>query len=147
MLETELNDSEPNGEERSGAHSPQINTGEAQGPPPAGQAGADDAPSAKGRRRAARRPAKASGTDAAPPDATPPDAGVASPGPDAAGRSAIRFASPTAEAPDTGPGERSGVPAATFQPPQLIFQPPPQADAGDAGGRTDIPPIHPGWIG
>ena len=55
MLETELNDAEPNGEERSGASSPQINTADAGGPPPAGEAGADEAPAAKGRRRTTRR--------------------------------------------------------------------------------------------
>ncbi len=169
MLENELNDAEPSGEERSGAPSPQINTAAAEGPPPA-----DDAPAAKGRRRAARRPAKASGTDAAAPDAPPPGPGAASPGPDAAGPSAIRFASPAAEAAATGAparaaepagtaaragtaapaatgaqagtgtpadgvatgaAERSTVPAATFQPPQVIFQPPPQGETGDAGGR------------
>ena len=162
MLENELNDAEPNGEERSGAHSPQINTAEAAGPPPApvaGQAGDGDAPAAKGRRRATRRPAKASGTDAASPDAPPSAPGVASPGPDAAGPSAIRFASPAAEAPaasgaparaaePAGTAARAGtaapaatgaeagsVPAATFQPPQVIFQPPPQGESGDAGGR------------
>ena len=161
MLENELNDAGPSGEERSGAHSPQIDTAEAAGPPPApvaGQAAAGDAPAAKGRRRTTRRPAKASGTDAAPPDA-PPASGVASPGPDAAGPSAIRFASPGAEAPaatgaaartaePAGTAARAGtaapaatdaqagsVPAATFQPPQVIFQPPPQGEAGDAGGR------------
>ena len=96
MLENELNDAEPSGEERSGAHSPQINTAEAVGPPPAPVAGDGDAPAAKGRRRATRRPAKASGTDAASPDAPPSAPGVASPGPDAAGPSAIRFASPNA---------------------------------------------------
>ena len=159
MLENELNDAGPSGEERSGAHSPQIDTAEAAGPPPApvaGQAGAGDAPAAKGRRRTTRRPAKASGTDAAPPDA--PASGVASLGPDAAGPSAIRFASPGAEAPaatgaaartaePAGTAARAGtapaatdaqagsVPAATFQPPQVIFQPPPQGEAGDAGGR------------
>jgi ribonuclease E len=31
--------------------------------------------------------------------------------------------------------ERSAAPAATFQPPQVIFQPPSEGDAGDAGGR------------
>src|SRR2546423_14949819 len=94
MLENELNDAEPSGEERSGARSPQINTAAAEGPPPA-----DDAPAAKGRRRAPRRPAKAPGTDAAAPDAPPPGPGAASPGPDAAGPSAIHFASTVAEAP------------------------------------------------
>ncbi len=105
MLENELNDAEPNGEERSGASSPQINTAEAEGPPapPPGQAGAGDAPAAKGRRRVTRRPAKTSKTDAAPPD-TPP------PGPDAAGPSAIRFASPTAGAP-AATGAPDGVAA------------------------------------
>jgi ribonuclease E len=138
MLETELNDSEPNGEERSGASSPEIDT-----------AGADEAPAAKGRRRAARRPArsKASGTDAAPPDAAPAGLDVAPSGPDAAGPSAIRFASPAAGVPaatDTPAqgGEAgaaapaaTGAPAATFQPPQVIFQPPPEGETGDAGGR------------
>src|SRR5215468_4237096 len=72
MLETELNNTEPSGEERGGARSPEIDTGEAGGPPPGGQAGDDQAPAAKGRRRTARRPAraKASGTDAAPPEAS-----------------------------------------------------------------------------
>ena len=37
----------------------QINTAEAGGPPPAGEAGADEAPAAKGRRRTTRRPATA----------------------------------------------------------------------------------------
>src|SRR6266550_1505077 len=175
MLENELNDAEPSGEERSGARSPQINTAAAEGPPPA-----DDAPAAKGR-RADRRPAKASGTDAAAPDAPPRGPGGASAGPDAAGPSAIHFASPAAEAPAatgaparaaepagtaaragtaapaatgapagtgtpagsgtpaggvaTGAAERSAVPAATFQPPQVIFQPPPQGETGDAGAR------------
>ena len=159
MLENELNDAEPSGEERSGAHSPQIDTAEAAGPPPAPVAGDGDAPAAKGRRRATRRPAKESGTDAAPPDAPPSAPGVASPGPDAAGPSAIRFASPAAEASaasgaparaaePAGTAARAGtaapaatgaqagsVPAATFQPPQVIFQPPPQGETGDAGGR------------
>ena len=52
MLENELNDAGPSGEERSGAHSPQIDTAEAAGPPPApvaGQAAAGDAPAAKKR--------------------------------------------------------------------------------------------------
>jgi ribonuclease E len=168
MLENELNDAEPNGEERGGARSPQINTAAAEGPPPA-----DDAPAAKGRRRATRRPAKAPGTDAPGPAASGP--GAASPGPDAAGPSAIRFSGPAAEAPAatgaparaaepagtaaragtaapaatgapagagtpaggvaTGAAERSAVPAATFQPPQVIFQPPPQGETGDAGAR------------
>jgi len=35
----------------------------------------------------------------------------------------------------TGAADRSAVPAATFQPPQVIFQPPPVKDTGDAGGR------------
>jgi ribonuclease E len=183
MLETELNDTEPSGEERGGASSPEINTaagrppadsGPAGGPPPAG---ADEAPAVKGRRRAVRRPAgaKASGTDAPPPDAPPPGPDAAAHG--AAGPSAIRFASPVAGAPAAtgapavgaepagtsapagtgavagtgasagnsaqpaggaaaGAAERSvAVPAASFQPPQVIFQPPPEGEAGDAGGR------------
>ena len=68
MLETELNNTEPNGEERGGARSPEINTaagqppadsGPAGDPPPAGPAGDAEVPAAKGRRRAARRPAGA----------------------------------------------------------------------------------------
>ena len=173
MLETELNDAEPNGEERSGASSPEINTADAGGPPPAGEAGADEAPAAKGRRRTTRRPARAkrSTTDAASPDVPPAGSDVTS----------IRFASPSAGAPAatgapagggeagtaapaatgspaatrspagtgapagsgappgggaaTGAAERSAAPAATFQPPQVIFQPPPEKDTGDAGGR------------
>ena len=179
MLETELNDAEPNGEERSGASSPEISTADAGGPPPAGEAGADEAPAAKGRRRTTRRPARAktSKTDAAPPDAPPAGSDVTS----------IRFASPTAGAPAatgaparrgeagtaapaatgspagdpfpsrdqcpgrdgapagsgapsdggaaTGAAERSAAPAATFQPPQVIFQPPPEKETGDAGSR------------
>src|SRR5215475_13166351 len=148
MLETELNNTEPSGEERGGARSPEIDTGEAGGPPPGGQAGDDQAPAAKGRRRTTRRPAraKASGTDVAPPEA-PPSAGpgvapsspeAASPGPDAAGPSAIRFASPPSGAPAAAAAPATGaepVPAATFQPPQVIFQPPPEGETGNAGGR------------
>src|SRR5215472_15802234 len=141
MLETELNDSEPNGEERSGASSPEINTAEAGGPPPAGQAGADEVPAAKGRRRATRRPARAKA------DVPPAGPEVAPVGADAAGPSAIRFASPVAGEPAaTGAPARggeagtaapaaAGAPAATFQPPQVIFQPPPESDTKDAGGR------------
>src|SRR5215471_2654572 len=141
MLETELNDSEPNGEERSGASSPEINTAEAGGPPPAGQAGADEVPAAKGRRRATRRPARAKA------DVPPAGPEVAPVGADAAGPSAIRFASPASGEPAaTGAPARggeagnaapaaAGAPAATFQPPQVIFQPPPERDKGDAGGR------------
>src|SRR5262249_62181242 len=97
MLETELNDSEPSGEERSGASSPEINTAEA-----------GEVPAAKGRRRTTRRPAraKASAADAAPPDVPPagPDVAPSGPdvapsGPDAAGPSAVRFASPAARRP------------------------------------------------
>jgi ribonuclease E len=134
MLETELNNTEPNGEERGGARSPEINTEKD-----------DQAPAAKGRRRATRRPAraKASGTDAAAPDAgpdvAPPSPEAASPGPDAAGPSAIRFESPAAGAagaPATGAEPAgTGAPPATFQPPQVIFQAPPEGDTGDAGGR------------
>ncbi|HEY1344136.1 MAG TPA: Rne/Rng family ribonuclease, partial [Streptosporangiaceae bacterium] len=134
MLETELNNTEPNGEERGGARSPEINTEKD-----------DQAPAAKGRRRAPRRPAraKASGTDAAAPDAgpdvAPPSPEAASPGPDAAGPSAIRFESPAAGAagaPATGAEPAgTGAPPATFQPPQVIFQAPPEGDTGDAGGR------------
>src|SRR4249920_164316 len=160
MLETELNDSEPSGEERSGARSPEIDTaaGHASagsaptgGPPPAGgpamagdpppagsppSAEDDQAPAAKGRRRATRRPsaATASGT------------GAASPGPDAANASAGAGAAAGAGAPagsalpaggaaaGAAP-ERSAIPAATFQPPQVIFQPPPEGEKEDAGGR------------
>jgi ribonuclease E len=122
MLENELNDAGPSGEERSGAHSPQIDTAEAAGPPPApvaGQAGAGDAPAAKGRRRTTRRPAKASGTDAAARTAEP--AGTA--------------ARAGTAAPAATDAQAGSAPAATFQPPQVIFQPPPQGEAGDAGGR------------
>src|SRR5215467_8747117 len=113
MLETELNNTEPSGEERGGARSPEIDTGEAGGPPPGGQAGDDQAPAAKGRRRTTRRPAraKASGTDVAP---SSPEA--ASPGTDAAGPSAIRFASPPSGAPAAAAAPATGaepVPAAT----------------------------------
>src|SRR5215831_7267473 len=108
MLETELNDSEPSGEERSGASSPEINTAAGQTSADSPPAGADEAPAVKGRRRSTRRPAraKASGKDAAPPDAPPAGSGVAPSGPEAApsspeaaGPSAIRFASPAAGAP------------------------------------------------
>jgi ribonuclease E len=150
MLETELNDAEPSGEERSGARSPQINTAEAGGSPPASEAGADQAPAAKGRRKTTRRPAraKASGTDAASPDAPSGGSEAASSIPEAAGPSAIRFASPAtgapgatgapagrAEAAGTGTGAGTAVPAATFQPPQVLFQSPPEGEAGNAGGR------------
>ena len=142
MLENELNDAEPSGEERSGARSPQINTAEAAGPPPApvaGQAGGGDAPAAKGRRRATRRPAKASGTDAAPPDAPPPAPGVASPGPDAAGPSAIRFASPAAEAPAaTGAPARAAEPAGTAARAGTAAPAATGAQAGSRPGR-DVP--------
>ena len=51
----------------------------------------------------------------------------------------MRFAGPAAE-PPAGDGAPAGVPgaavpAATFQPPQVIFQPPPEGDPGDARGR------------
>src|SRR5215469_15778054 len=163
MLETELNDSEPSGEGRSGARSPEIETAAghapagsppAESPPPAGKTGDDQAPAAKGRRRASRPTrrrsgAAASGTGpaggeaAAAPDTAP--AAPASPGPDAAVPSAV-FAGPET-APAGAPAgtgalagsgaaaERAAVPAATFQPPQVIFQPPPEGKAEDAGGR------------
>jgi ribonuclease E len=161
MLETELNDTEPNGEERSGASSPDIETSAghtpadsspAESPPPAGD---DQAPAAKGRRRASRAPrrrsgATASGTGAsageaaAAPD-TPPaataatdtaPAGAASPGPDGGVPSPV-FAGPeaTPAGASAGTGAGAAVPVATFQPPQVIFQPPPQGQGGDAGAR------------
>jgi ribonuclease E len=188
MLETELNDSEPSGEERSGARSPEINTAAghapadsppAGSPPPAGTAGDDQAPAAKGRRRASRAPRRssrattsgtgASGTGAsaaraAAPDAPPAPAATtgpapaetASPAPDggvpsavfagseaaAAGASAGTGAgagAPPASGDAEGAAERTAVPAATFQPPQVIFQPPPEGTPGDAGGRSRTP--------
>jgi ribonuclease E len=169
MLETELNDTEPSGEERSGARSPEIDTAAGHAPagsppagsPPAGNpppAADDQAPAAKGRRRASRPTRRRSGTTASgtgtPAEETAPDpapagaaaAGVAPPGAassDPAGPSAVRFADPVAEptsqAADRAAAERAAVPAATFQPPQLIFQPPPEGKAGDAGGRGRKP--------
>src|SRR5215469_3466739 len=152
MLETELNDSEPSGEGRSGARSPEIETAAGHAPagspsaessPPAGKTGDDQAPAAKGRRRASRPTRRRSGAAAS---GTGPAGGeAASPGPDAAVPSAV-FAGPeTAPAGEpartgapAGSGaaaERAAVPAATFQPPQVIFQPPPEGKADDAGGR------------
>jgi ribonuclease E len=169
MLETELNDTEPSDEGRSGARSPEIDTAAGHAPagsPPAGSAGDDQAPAAKGRRRASRPTrrrtgATASGTGTSAEEAAPdtaPAAGVAppgaaSPGPDTAGPSAVRFAgppsqaggpagggAPSADGAAAGPAaERTAVPAATFQPPQILFQPPPEGQAGEAGGRGRKP--------
>src|SRR5215510_9108299 len=100
MLENELNDSEPSGEERSGARSPEIDApgghapaghvsagpAPAESPPPAGRAQDDQPPPVRGRRRASRR------------------SGAASPKPDAAAEGA-------AAAPDTPPA--GTAPAAT----------------------------------
>jgi ribonuclease E len=69
---------------------------------------------------------------------------AAPPGADAGGPAAVRFADPATRSPAaagavpagaSGPtAERPTVPAATFQPPQAIFQPPPKAEeTGDAG--------------
>jgi ribonuclease E len=163
MLETELNDTEPNGEERSGARSPEIETAAGHAPADSPPPGDDQAPAAKGRRRASRAPrrrsgATASGGDAAAADAPPPatdtaPAGPASPGPDEGVPSAV-FTGPQAApagasagtgagagAPSAG-GDAAGaaaVPAATFQPPQVIFQPPSEGKQGDAGGRGRRP--------
>ncbi|HYB85616.1 MAG TPA: Rne/Rng family ribonuclease [Streptosporangiaceae bacterium] len=140
MLETEPNDTEPNGEERSGARSPQIDTAAGHTPAENPPATDDQVPAAKGRRRAARSPSRAKATKA-------PKAGE--PSPDVTGAPAVPFAGPPAE-PSAGAGaatggaaaatagaaaERSPIPAATFQPPQVIFQPPPEGQPGDAAAR------------
>jgi ribonuclease E len=167
MLETELNDTEPNGEERSGARSPEIETAASHARADSPPTGDDQAPAAKGRRRASRAPRRRSGATAsgapdgeaaAAPDTPPPatdtaPAGTASPGPDGGVPSAV-FAGPRAAPAGTSAGtgagagapsagedaaDRAGVPAATFQPPQLIFQPPPEGKQGDAGGRGRKP--------
>jgi ribonuclease E len=163
MLETELNDAESSGEGRSGAHSAEIDRAaghapagsapaESQPPPagPGGPAGDDQAPAARGRRRAPRRQsgAKTSGTGASSEAAAPAAATeAASPGAAsaaAAGPSAVRFAGPANEPPaasgaPAGTGAPAAgspaVPAATFQPPQVIFQPPPVKETPDEGGR------------
>jgi ribonuclease E len=137
MLETEPNDTEPNGEERSGARSPQIDNDAGHAPAENPPATDDQVPAAKGRRRTARSPSRAKA----------PKAAAASP--DVTGAPAVPFAGPPAE-PPAGAGaatggaaaagataERSPIPAATFQPPQVIFQPPPKEQPGDAaaGGR------------
>jgi ribonuclease E len=137
MLETEPNDTEPSGEERSGARSPQIDTAAGHAPAENPPATDDQAPAAKGRRRTARRPA----------GAKTPKAGAASP--DVTGGPPVPFAGPPAE-PPAGAGaatggaaaatagvtaERTPIPAATFQPPQVIFQPPPEGQQGDAAAR------------
>ena len=146
MLETELNDTEPSDEGRSGARSPEIDTAAghapaghapadsppAESPSPAGPAGDDQAPAAKGRRRASRPTrrrtgATASGTGTSAEEAAPDTAPAAGGAPSADGAAA-------------GPAaERTAVPAATFQPPQVIFQPPAEGHAGDAGGRGRTP--------
>jgi ribonuclease E len=118
MLETELNDTEPSGEERSGARSPEIDTPvghapagraaagptPAESPPPAGQADDDQPPPAKGRRRGARRR----------PSAAAPDT-------DASAEGAVASAEDAAPAPDTASGGASPTEAAS---------------TGTASGRT-----------
>jgi ribonuclease E len=148
MLETELNDAESGGEGRGGAHPPAITTDTAaghgpagsapgEGPPPAGEG----KPPAAKRRRATRRRPTATETPSA--DPAPAAAGTgtpdtASPGTEGAGPVAVRFAGPAAE-PPAGDGAPAGVPAAavpaaTFQPPQVIFQPPAEGDRGEVRG-------------
>jgi ribonuclease E len=157
MLETELNDAEPNGEERSSARSPDIETAAGRAPtssrpaessPPAGRTGDDQPPVAKGRRRPARRRSGAaaeSGTPDAPraateavgtaPGAASPDTGAAVPSAVFAGPETAAAGAPAG----TGASAGSAVPAATFQPPQAIFQAPPEEKAADAGGRGRRP--------
>src|SRR6266516_7585905 len=71
---------------------------------------------------------------------------AAPPGTDTGGPAAVRFTDPSTGSPaaagavpagTSGPtAERSAVPAATFQPPQAIFQPPAKTEeTGDAGGH------------
>src|SRR6516164_566177 len=85
MLETELNDGQSSDEGRAGPHSPEITSPAGQAPaaarsgatPPAG----DDPAPAKGRRRAARRPAAGQASATASPDSAGAAAASDSPKP------------------------------------------------------------------
>jgi len=152
MLETELNDTEPSGEERSGARSPEITTAAghapAESPPAEGQAGDDQAPGAKGRRRPGqsgrgRSGASAAGGGTSPGEAAAPDTApkdTAAKGrarkkaaPVATAAAPAGAASPGADAPGplavpfTGPAAepaaQAGPPAGTGAP-AATFQPP-----------------------
>ena len=139
MLETELNDAESSNEGRNGARSPEVGpaaqsaaaSAPADGsPPPAG----DDQPPARQRRRATRARSAAAGAGGPEPASGEPaaagrDAGVAGQQP---------ASSPGADAIAPAAG-RPTIPAATFQPPQVIFQPPAAAEAGEGAARQRKP--------
>src|SRR6266516_783029 len=103
-------------------------------------ASAEGAAPAQGAAPGGSPPAEAASAETASQPAAAP------PGTDTGGPAAVRFTDPSTGSPaaagavpagTSGPtAERSAVPAATFQPPQAIFQPPAKTEeTGDAGGH------------